>query len=158
MAIKIGNAAANITIEGADQAWIVDLIEEHQTIALRVLEEEIKKIYDDAYEAWPKPGSFLYNSSRSAKGSRYARQRSPHIKRRTEPASAEGLEWEVRIDDGGAVLVGRVWNDVSYAKFIKANDLAGLSVFVELLRKPMGKLRRRLPKLVEEAISEASDG
>jgi hypothetical protein len=159
MAIKIGNSKTGVTISGSDTQFIEQFIGKNAALVVALMEEEIEEVYVNAYDAWPKPGAFLYNSSRSRKASRYQRMnKTPFILRRTEPESAEGLKWEVRIDNGATLIVGRVWNNVSYAKFIKANELAGLSVFVELLRKPMGKLNTRFPKLVIAAIAEASDG
>lgn len=163
MAIKVGNSKASITISGADQKIVLDLMDKASLGVLAEIEREIEKIYQDAYAEWPKPGDPLYDSSRSRQGARKVTQARtgirPWIPPRTEPQSAEGLKREVLIDLNESAIAGRVWNDVKYAKFIKANILGGKSVFVELLRKPMNKAKTRMVKtLAKILIDELNDG
>jgi len=174
MALKIGGKYASITLRGSDQKIILDLLGELSAELIAETEREINAVHKAAQDAWPgnphDPDPRLYDSSR-AHSSRRQRmagagygspQWAPPVPNRPDPGRDERGSWanlqkEVRLDVEEGVLIGRIWNDVTYAKFIKAVRLGGKSVFVELIRKPMGKMKTRLAKSLVRILTEGID-
>lgn len=175
MAIKVGSRNASITIAGADQKIILDFIGEMSAQMVRDVEEEVEKVYVSARDAWPgnpkDPDISLYDSSRATDSRRQRMARGGYRGPRWAPiknaendaptrdprGSWANLQRETRIDIERSVIVGRVWNDVSYGKFIKAVRLGGKSVFVELIRKPMNKMKTRLTKTLLKTMADGFD-
>ena len=151
MAVKVTGS-----LEGMSDAIVQQWIERIEGETIAELTERVETVYADARDNWPQPGQPGYDSSRSRAASRWE-GRTPFVRRRTEESSRDGLRREVTMD--GDVPVGRVWNDVSYAKFVKANSLGGRSAFVVLLRTPMRALGRKMARSLEKRITKAlNDG
>ena len=170
MALKIGSKNASITIRGADQKIILDLIGVVGKDLIAETKREIAMVHKAAQNGWPgnpnDPDPRLYDSSRASNSRRqrmakYSRgpRWAPTTPQRPDPGrdprgSWANLEHEVRLDVDQSLLVGRVWNDVTYGKYIKAVRLGQKSVFVELIRKPMNKMKTRLAKALVRIITE----
>ena len=172
MAIKVGNRNASITVKGADQKIILDLIGEISAELVAVVDEEIEGVFVAARDGWPgnprDPDPRLYDSSRADESRRMRERqyrRGPRWADQTHDPKAgaptrdprgswANLERETRIDLDQSEVIGRVWNDVSYGRFIKSVRLGGKSVFVELIRKPMNKAAKRLERRLAQTIAD----
>ena len=175
MALRIGGKNASIILKGADQKIILDLIGEMSAALIAETEREIDAVHQAAQDGWPgnpnDPDPRLYDSSRASNSRRQRAKQygyngprwAPTTPQRPDPGrdprgSWANLQKEVRLDVEEGVLVGRIWNDVTYAKFIKAVRLGQKSVFVELIRKPMGKMKTRLTKSLVRILTEGFNG
>ena len=153
MAVK-----ATGSVTGFSLGDVASMSERIRQGTIEELTADIEKIYENAYDRWPKPGNPGYDSSRSRDASRYTEKRErAFIRPRKELASAQGLQRGVTAEED--TVRARIWNDVSYARFIKANSLGGRSAFLLLLESPMKRLAKRIAKSLGKRIAkELKDG
>ena len=167
MALKIGNKAASMTIKGADQAILFEIIGAANEQIVKAMQAGIDKVAADAFEGWPKEGEPDYDSSRSINAKRQTLQRARGgrgwVPTKREPGtdergSAFDLRHETVVNIELGSITGRVWNDNPHGKYIKANKLGNKSVFVELIRKPMNKLTKKLLVVIPKIVAGEFDG
>lgn len=136
--IYVGNGSIKVELDTHSAERARRLVDQIAPGVREALEREAKAVYDHAREEWPV---------------------------RTG-VSRDGLRWGVVVSPDLSSITGRVWDDVSYAKYVKArsarssyraaggapvglSSIAGKSAFVELLRKPI--TARTKPLMVELA-------
>lgn len=83
-----------------------------------------------------------------------------HPEKRGRPHSRDMFRSEIVVQESGYrryEVIGRIWNDADYWRFIRANKLRGGSPLVAYVRRPLeaarDEIRDELPHLLPEGLS-----
>lgn len=112
----------------------------------KAIERKLESVRRDAVDNWPV-------------GRTDERYLARHPEKRGRPHSRDQFRSEVVVNEAGFrryEIIGRIWNDAEYWRFIRANKLRGGSAIVAYIRRPLERardeLRADLPHLLPEGL------
>lgn len=154
--VRIGSGSCAVYLDDAQAAAFNRVLRNLAPAVVSRLEAAASELLTEARDGWPvSPDSGPPRTRKDGQPDRRAERRKTKNKEHSRDLFETGIEY-----DGDRTIGVYVKNSANYVYMIKTwqGKLYGQSPWVELIRKPANKLKRKLAKELQSELSKLAKG